>query len=78
VIQEIKFLLNEEKSMRVKKKQKYTARMIYKILKRKGVYKGSERRIQYAVKRLREEEKQSNKQSFYLLRRKAPSFRVGL
>jgi len=60
----IQAYLDEEVEKRVKKKQRYTGRKIYNDLRAKGIYKGSERRIQYTVRRLREEQNQSKKQSF--------------
>jgi len=64
VLQEIESLLDEEVKKNVKKKQRYTARKIFKVLREKGKYEGSERRIQDTVRRLREERSQLKKQSF--------------
>lgn len=44
---------DEEVKLRVKKKQRYTARKIFNELKAKGLYDGSERTMQLLVKRLR-------------------------
>lgn len=64
VLDEINSLLDQEVERKVKKKQRYTARVIYNILKNKGIYKGSKRRIEDTVQRLRNERSQSKKQSF--------------
>ena len=59
IIQAIEAYLDEEVKKRVKRKQRYTARKIYNDLRSKGIYKGSERRVQYTVKKLRNERNQS-------------------
>ena len=46
--------LIQEEQLKVKKKQRYTAAVIYKNLKANGVYKGSVRQLQDVVKQLRE------------------------
>lgn len=51
----IRAYLVKEENLHVKKKQRYTAVFIYKELKANGTYKGSRRRLQDAVMRLREE-----------------------
>ena len=64
VLQEIKALLDEEIQKKVRRKQRYTATKIYKILKEKKIYKGSERRMQDIVRIIREERSQLKKESF--------------
>lgn len=56
--------LKEEIEKSVKKKQRYTAKKIYTELKAKGIYKGSIRRMQEVVKKLREKHGQSKKTSY--------------
>ena len=56
--------LNQEEQMKVHKKQRYTAAVIFKKLKEKGVYKGKIRQIQDAVKRLREQRGQLKRKSY--------------
>ena len=43
VIQSIHAYLDEEIERKVRRKQRYTARKIYNLLKEQGIYKGSER-----------------------------------
>lgn len=47
--------LTIEEQLGVKKKQRYTAALIYKELTAKGIYKGSVRQLQDAVKQLRQQ-----------------------
>ena len=64
ILAAIQAYIDEEIEKKVKRKQRYTARKIYTELRAKGIYTGSERRIQDAVKRLREENNQSKKKSY--------------
>lgn len=64
VVNAIQAYLDEEVIKNVKKKQRYTAQVIYAELRAKGIYNGSIRRLQETVKRLREKNNQSKKQSF--------------
>lgn len=50
----IEAYFEKEEMLSVKKKQRYTAVVIYKELKDSGIYKGSKRQLQDVVKRLRE------------------------
>lgn len=45
VVRAIEAYLDEEVEKKIKRKQRYTARKIYKELKAKGIYKGSERSV---------------------------------
>ena len=56
--------LIQEEQLRVKKKQRYTAAVIYKNLKANGVYKGSVRQLQDVVKQLREKRGQVKPKSY--------------
>lgn len=64
VLKEIQAYLDEEVEKKVKKKQRYTARVIYNEMQAKGIYKGSIRRLQETVKKLRELNNQSKKPSY--------------
>ena len=54
----------EEVKLRVKKKQRYTARKIFNDLKTKGLYNGSERTMHSLVKRLRRQYAYSKQESY--------------
>lgn len=54
----------EEVQLRVKKKQRYTARKIFNELKIKGLYNGSERTMQSLVKRLRRQHAYPKQESY--------------
>ena len=60
----IHVLLDEEIERKVRRKQRYTARAIYNILKERGIYKGSEKHIETTVKRLREKRNQPKNISY--------------
>lgn len=64
VLKAINAYLDEEKEKGVKKKQRYTARKIYKDLKEKGIYEGSEKQMQNKLRELRKERNQLKTQSF--------------
>ena len=54
----------EEVKLRVKKKQRYTARKIFNDLKTKGLYNGSDRTMHSLVKRLRRQYAYSKQESY--------------
>ena len=60
----IRAYLTKEEELRVKKKQRYTAAFIYKELKANGMYQGSIRQLQDAVKRQRVERGQVTPKSY--------------
>lgn len=60
----IEKLLDMEKELKVKKKQRYTAKWIYRKLVDENLYKGKERAIRYAVSNMRENRAQSKKASY--------------
>lgn len=62
VVNAILAYFEEEKRLRVKKKQRYTAKKIFDDLKLKGVYNGSERTLQALVKKLRREHAESKQE----------------
>ena len=64
VEQAINAYLDDEIEKKVRKKQRYTVRKIYKELKSKGIYKGSERRIYDLVRKIRNERNQTKKKSY--------------
>ena len=64
VLNAIKSYLQEEIEKKVKRKQRYTAKFIYKELKNKGIYQGSLRRMQDLIKELRKEMGQCKAKSF--------------
>jgi len=64
VIQSIHAYLDEEVEKKVRRKQRYTSRKIYNLLKEEGKYKGSERQLATTVRKLREERNQSKKISY--------------
>jgi transposase len=66
-------LLDEEVEKKVKRKQRYTARAIYNILKEREIYKGSEKHIETTIKKLREKRNQPKNISYLL-----PSFSIGI
>jgi transposase len=51
-------LLEKERTLKVKRKQRYTAAFIFKELKRTGIYTGTERTLRALVARIRTERKQ--------------------
>jgi len=64
VIKEIKCYLEEEKKKNVRRKQRYTAHVIYRELKEKGIYKGQLRQLQTAVKEIRDRLSQTKEASY--------------
>ncbi len=60
----IEAYLTKEEMLHVKKKQRYTAAIIYKELTASGVYKGSRRQLQDVVKRLRAKRGQMRPKSY--------------
>lgn len=64
VIQAIEAYLDEEIEKNVKKKQRYSARQIYRKLKEKKVYKGSRRRMEEIVGVLRLKRNQTKTATF--------------
>jgi len=52
---EVYKLLKQEQFLKVKKKQRYTAKFIFEELVRKNIYKGKDRTIRDVVKEIREE-----------------------
>jgi transposase len=69
---EIRKLLKEEECLKVKKKQRYTAAFLYKDLKRRGLFKGSERTMRIIVRDVRQELNVSKPKSYLPL-----SFEIG-
>lgn len=60
----IEAFLDREDMLRVKKKQRYTAAILFKELTNSGVYNGSRRQLQDVVKRLRENRGQMKPRSY--------------
>jgi predicted DNA-binding protein YlxM (UPF0122 family) len=56
--------IKEEKLLRVKKKQRVTATVIFEELTQKGIYQGSQRRMQELVKITRQKLAQTQLESF--------------
>lgn len=54
----------EEKRLKVKRKQRYTARKIFNDLTKQGIYHGSERSMQELIKKMRSEYGQMKKESY--------------
>ena len=64
VVAAIEGYLDEEERLAVKRKQRYTAQVIYRELKDRGIYRGSIRRMQETVKKLRHERGQTKEKSY--------------
>ena len=60
----VRKLLKEEELLQVKKKQRYKAAFVFKELSRRGVYKGSERRMRDIVRDIRQELNLSQRESY--------------
>jgi transposase len=64
VIAAIEGYFDKEERLAIKRKQRYTAQVIYRELKNQGIYRGSLRRMQYTVKKLRHERGQTKEKSY--------------
>ena len=64
VIAAIQDYLDKEENLAVKRKQRYTAQVIYKELKKQGIYRGSIRQMQCTVKKLRHERGQMMEKAY--------------
>jgi transposase len=64
VIDAIVDKIQEEQQLKVKKKQRATAKVIFEELTRKGIYQGSQRRMQELVKSIRQKLSQIQPESY--------------
>lgn len=71
---EVYKLLKQEQFLKIKKKQRYTAKFIFEELFRKNIYKGKDRTIRDVVKEIREELKINKKNSYLPLSFEAGKF----
>lgn len=67
VIDKIHELMNQEKTLNVKKKQRWRPTVILNKLKEEGIYKASDRTMYYLVNEIREKRKENNKEEAFLL-----------